>query len=358
MSLTNTNRTALISFYLDEEETTIFWLEKDLHETQVYKVQVGRQTVAAAAQKLQNIFSQGINCKHPEHTAGLDLIWLADLTKTLFEPLLNRLDKCQTLVIAPHRELHGLPLHLVPFDGNLLALTHAVSYVGNLSIYAMLINREATLSPDFTSPSVCISVPASEDREIFRQNFALVPKAFAGKTGGIFLKDTEATREIFLQKAGLSKNIYLSCHGVFDKEEALKSSLYLSDGKTLPSKGRDNDFTHALSVKDILSTEITSQLVVLDACMSGQQRIISGDESMGFPTAFFISGVSSVIASNWIVDQNCAKFFMTALLDRWSSDGTSLGEAMKAAFSRTRESFPHPFHWGAFSLFGNDRLKF
>lgn len=355
----NNNQTALISFYLDLDETIIFWLEKDLPGVNVYKIPVSRHEISKAAEKLQKLFSRDkINWERPHYTPDSDLLWLAPIAEAFFEPVAERLLNCQTLVIAPHGELHLLPIHLFPFRDKPLALTHSITYVANLSIYAMLISRYSRQEGlSFSTSSVCFSIPSIKDKENLYQNFELAPKAFAKKTGGLFLQDLNATQEAFSRYSALSKNLYLSCHGEFDENKSIESALYISDGETLPNNVKiNNNALHTLSVRDILNMKISSQLVILDACMSGQQHYSTGDEPMGFPTAFLISGVNSVIASNWMVHQNCAKFFMVSLLDNWSLDSMTLGEAMREAYAATREAFPHPFHWGVFSLFGNDRL--
>jgi CHAT domain-containing protein len=92
--------------------------------------------------------------------------------------------------------------------------------------------------------------------------------------------------------------------------------------------------------------------------MSGIQHLSPGDEPMGFPVALLLAGAGAVIASNWVVEQNCARDFILALLGQWSGGKVPLGSAMQSAWAVTRTQYPHPFHWAAFSLFGNDRLTF
>lgn len=350
--------TALISFYLGEDETLIFWLDSTSPVTRSERVAVGRAEIEDAAAKLREFFSKDqINCERPEHTT--DMAWLEPLGHKLLEPLQTWLGTCQSLVIAPHGDLHSLPLHLLaPAGGMPLGTTHSISYVANLSLYALLLSRYSTATENYSVPSLCLATAAREDTPEVQESFALSPRSYAAKTGGIFLEGLEATWGAFRKYAESAASIYLSCHGLFNENDSLRSSLLLSNGKSLPSQTETDRLFYELSVRDILRLRLRSRLVILDACMSGLQHFSPGDEPMGFSTAFLLSGSSAVIASNWSVEQGRARFFMEQLQDSWSSAGVTLGQAMRNAYTVTRSKYPHPYHWAGFSLIGNDRLLF
>ncbi|HEV7475422.1 MAG TPA: CHAT domain-containing protein [Pyrinomonadaceae bacterium] len=349
---------ALVSFYLAETETLIFWLDSNSPETKVARAAVGRVEIQAAAAALRKFFSkERINFERPEYTT--DMAWLNTLGSKLLEPLRSWLATCDGLVIAPHGELHALPIHLLALEGGSpLAVTHSISYVANLSLYALLLARNAGGRENFSVSSLCMATAAREDPEAVNESFAMTPRSFAVKTGGIFLQGVEATWAAFREYAESTGSIYLSCHGCFNEQDSLKSTLLLSDGVSLPSKTEPTSLLHGLSVQDILELRVRSRLVILDACMSGVEHFSPGDEPMGFSTAFLLSGADAVIASNWSVEQNRARFFMEELQRSWSSGTCTLGQAMKQAYTATRTNYPHPYHWGAFSLIGNDRLPF
>jgi hypothetical protein len=47
-----------------------------------------------------------------------------------------------------------------------------------------------------------------------------------------------------------------------------------------------------------------------------------------------------------------------ATIENWSTGIRPLRQAVRYAYAATRATYPHPFHWAAFSLFGNRRLLF
>ena len=372
------NQTALVGFFLDEDETLIFWLDSDSPQPAIERASIGRQEIAAAAEQLRDLFSpHRIHYRRPERTT--DLAWLRPIGQRLLQPLRERLAKRSALIVAPHAGLHLLPLHLLADEGGVpLGVTHSISYVANLSFYSLLLGRDHARQARPQLPSLCLSTAAREDDRLIHDSFAIAAKAFAERSGGIFRQGVDASYQLLKEQAGTADSLYLSCHGLFNGEDPLESSLFLSNGFDLPSKfarrpaaskrawqliGRSEreeteDFSLGLSVRDILNLRINSRLVVLDACLSGVQRFSAGDEPLGFPTAFLLAGASALIASNWVVEQNCGRDLMIALLDHWTTGEASLGEAMRQAYAETRAKYPHPFHWAAFSLFGNDRLRF
>jgi CHAT domain-containing protein len=347
----------LLSFHVNERETLVISADNSSVEPRVDPVTVTAAEITDAARQLRDLFSPvNINFRRPEQTT--DMAWLGPLGHTLLAPVVELLRRSSQLVVAPHFDLHSLPLHLLaPSGGEPLGTTHSVSYVPNLSMYAALLERGGADTTEFTTRSFCLATAAAEDSDRVSKDFLIAPRAFADATGGELRCGPEATRTEFRAHASKAAMVYLSCHGRFDVTDSLESSLLLSDGETLPSRVAKNDPSHALSVRDILGLNIHAPLVVLDACMSGMQHIAPGDEPMGFPTALLLAGAGAVIASTWTVEQNLARDFMLALLAKWSADG-SLGEAMHYAVTTIRSDYPHPFHWGVFSLVGNDRLLF
>ena len=351
-------KTALLGFHVSERETLVIWADDKSSEPAIERTAVTAEQIGDAARRLRDLFSpRNINFRRPEQTT--DMAWLAPLGQALLAPVSKRLQASSHLVVSPHAELHSLPAQLLaPAGGVPLGTTHSISYVPNFSLYTALLGRAEVEAARLTLPSLSLVTAAAEDSQRITEDFLIAPRAFAQATGGTLRQGLEATSKSFRTQAGSAAILYLSCHGRFDQMDSLKSCLLLSDGDKLPSRTVANDAGHELSVRDILGLSIRSPLVILDACMSGVQRIALGDEPMGFPTAFLLSGAGAVLASTWSVDQNLARDFMLALFAIWSTGGGSLGNAMRHAVVTTRKQYPHPFHWAAFSLFGNDRLLF
>lgn len=349
------NSAMLLSFHLGERDVFIISADGSSSEPQVDRVAGQAPAIAAAVERIHSLFSR-INYKRPERTT--DMAWLAPLGRALLAPVADRLRKSTHIVVAPHAALHSLPLHLLPQpEGHPLGITHSVCYAPNLSLYAALLERAGNAAPAFTTPSLCLAAADANDSAPVSDAFVIAPRDFARRTGGLFRHGLSASRDEFVTHARSAAVLYLSCHGQFEPDDSLMSSLLLSDGETLPSRRDGNSRNHSITVRDILDLNLRTKLVVLDACVSGKQHHGVGDEPMGFPTAFLLAGAGAVIASNWNVEQNFSRDFMLCLIGKWLGGGP-IGDAMKHAVTSVRQKYPHPFHWGAFSLVGNDRLLF
>jgi len=346
------DRTALLNFHVSGDGMHALWA--DASGCAVDKISVGQERLDAAAVRLRERFSR-FNPKRPERT---DISWFKPLGEELLGPLAGRLDHYDHLVIAPCAGLHALPLHaLAPPGKEPLGITHGISYTPNLSLYARLLAR-ARLSGGVDGGTACFATGAREDEPDVFEAFRELPAWFATTTGGRLLTGTQASVEAFHNLAPESSMVYLSCHGVFNAREPRFSELLLSRGEGLPSRLASKQRRRGMTVNDVVCLSLPAKLVVLDACVSGEQRLYPGDEPMGFPAAFLLAGVSCVIASNWNVEVASGRVFMGALLEEWTQPGHTLAESMRVAYAITRNRYAHPFQWGAFSIHGYGQLQF
>lgn len=95
-------------------------------------------------------------------------------------------------------------------------------------------------------------------------------------------------------------------------------------------------------------------LVVLSSCRSARGEEAPGREVTSLASAFNIAGASTVIASHWEVDDTAtAELF--SLFYRHLKAGVGRGEALRRARQEVARTYPHPYYWAGFSLFGSPR---
>lgn len=351
------NQVALLSFYLLENSTIIYWYDHSSMNPLVFDVPLKRSEIAKASSHLKKLFApENIHYKRPERTT--DLKFLKTIGDILLAPIAQYLDKCKNIVVSPHGELHDIPFHILSFGNNIpLGLTHQISYVPNISMYAGIVALKRDKIVLQESNIVSAAVYAKEDPLHVKEKFAATPRLFAEKLNGEFLEGSKASYFSLLSEKEIDI-LYLSCHGYYNSQNPLESFLLLSDGLDIPSKTQSSpgSFNNRLSVETILGKELPVSLIILDACMSGMQAITPGDEAIGFPSSFLLSGVQTIISTNWVVEQNSSDTFVSNLLKHWTENNCHISESMQEAYKCTYEEYPHPFHWAAFSLFGNNNL--
>ena len=108
---------------------------------------------------------------------------------------------------------------------------------------------------------------------------------------------------------------------------------------------------YMLTMKDIYSSGIDAQLVVLSCCHSGRGKV-KAEGVVGLTRA---AGARSVLASLWAVDDKATYYFMESFyrhLKSGESASASLQQAMKKM--RTIPKWSHPYYWASFFIVGDD----
>jgi CHAT domain-containing protein len=78
-------------------------------------------------------------------------------------------------------------------------------------------------------------------------------------------------------------------------------------------------------------------LVVLNGCQTGVPDIRAVNESLGLMTAFLVRGASSVLSTQWCVEDLCAAEMSLKFVEEVRLKGTSPATALKAAQRYVRE---------------------
>ncbi|BAY23825.1 TPR repeat-containing protein [Calothrix sp. NIES-2100] len=159
------------------------------------------------------------------------------------------------------------------------------------------------------------------------------------KTQAILGKD--ATKANILQRLSTVDVIHLATHGWADDYRGLGSWIALA-----PS-GNDDGL---LKAEEILDLKINAQLVVLSACETGQGKL-SGDGVIGLSRSLISAGVPSVLVSLWQVRDTPTQYLMVEFYKSLQTQPDK-ALALRQAMLKTKEKFPSPGDWAAFTLIG------
>jgi CHAT domain-containing protein len=131
--------------------------------------------------------------------------------------------------------------------------------------------------------------------------------------------------------------IHLACHGRFRADNPLFSALQLSDGW--------------LTVNDAAQLQLQCNLVTLSACETGINAAAPGDELLGLARGFLLAGTPALLMSLWAVDDRATAEFMQHFY-RHLQAGVGTAAALRQAQCQLLATYPHPFFWAPFILFG------
>jgi len=143
--------------------------------------------------------------------------------------------------------------------------------------------------------------------------------------------------------------IHYSGHAYFNPENPDESGLLLAG-------------QNVFIAQTIQRTLRGRPLIFLNACESGREMMVEGEvsytasETEGLASSFILGGALAIIGTMWpIFDEGAAQFASTFY--EYLLAGQSLGEAMRQARLRVRESRPHDVTWASFVLYGDPSLN-
>jgi len=166
---------------------------------------------------------------------------------------------------------------------------------------------------------------------------ANVPSA---RESGVFITPGGITvgSNVFIGKAPVEE--------VSINEKILQVSL--PGAIALAPSGDDSGF---LTAKEILDLQLNNtELVVLSACDTGRGKI-TGEGVVGLSRTFIATGVPSVVVSLWAVPDAPTSSLMIEFY-RQMQQGADKAQALRQAMLTTKQQYPHPRNWAAFTLIG------
>lgn len=127
--------------------------------------------------------------------------------------------------------------------------------------------------------------------------------------------------------------------------------------RALDHTGDENE--GVLTAEEVLTLDLSgADWVVLSACHSGVGESWSREGTLGMRRAFHLAGARTVIASEWAVEDEATREWMTALYDARATHAgaaAAMAEATRAvlALRRAAGRSTHPFYWAAFGASGD-----
>jgi len=255
----------------------------------------------------------------------------------LLKPLIQHI-KTSKLIIVSHGALHYLPFASLQNNGKFLIDQYSVSHLPSASLVKFFKEKEHQKdvkillfgNPDLGSPQFDLKYAEQEATTISRLYLHSI----------LYLRG-KATKNTFLKEASHYDYIHLATHGTFKIDSPLNSGIFLArDGKT-------DGF---LSVNELFSLNLNSDLVTLSACETGLGKVSNGDDVVGFTRGFLYAGTNAIVSSLWKVDDLATSFLMTEFYSNLKA--MSKREALRQAQLATKKKYESPYYWAAFQLTG------
>ncbi len=275
----------------------------------------------------------------------------------MYMNLINPVEKYLTghkIVIIPDEEIEWLPFDAFiknkpetgknDFEGlQFLLNDYIFSYGTSSSLFARG-KPFAGRSEFFSfSPSYEMSRDELNSLDGAIHEIEKVNRWFKGTT----YKGENATKSNFIEAMKHPAIFHLAMH---TRSDSLNSrySYMVFDSENGKDEGRMYNYEISLG-------RIKSPMVVLSACSSGTGTLYSGEGLMSLARSFILAGASSVVKTNWEINDESSSEIITQFY-YYLSKGKRKNEALRLAkldyLKKASPAFANPYYWAAYEVLG------
>lgn len=305
------------------------------------------------------------------------------LSHAVVEPLVRRLGNDRRCVLIPTGDLSGLPL--------LPAHPQAAALAGGAAVVGWAATAEARKTEVSSGPAgTLLIVPTARDLALgpamaarLRDDDRLATAVLAGrKAAAADILDALRTPRRLIVYWG---------HGAHDPDDHTRCGLVLDDGVLSPNRIIER------------VGDLAGAIVVLAACDGGRSVVSRRAEALGLPLAFIRLGAAAVVSAAWPVNEASTALLVDRLVANLAAGGTvsaalaasqrscadegvdekrkayaalihagyraaglvarvmklvrrgdDLEEKLRAA---SLDRWNRPYHWAAFSVYGNPNAR-
>jgi CHAT domain-containing protein len=345
-------QTVLVSWYVAGPKLIAFILAKNSSEPFCHRY----------PEPTLNLLVEELNSYFSVYTSNR-IAWISGL-----QEILNRLSRlleiqaladaiaqlapqADQLILVPHRFLHLLPLHCLPFGNPTTTLldqfSRGVRFAPSLQVLDVVQKR-----PQTPLQSLFALQNPTEDLLYTDLEVAEIQALFAPKA--TVLQRQEATKTAMAEQAAvLASNacLHFSCHGYFNFAKPELSALILAGSTIKPAPpdadpnrylaqrdGGALDLSQCLTLLDLFELDLRqARLVALSACETGLSELNSlSDEFVGLSSGFLYAGCNSVIGTLWTVNDLStgllmAEFYRLLKQQEQTQPSTDVALALKQA---------------------------
>jgi CHAT domain-containing protein len=253
-------------------------------------------------------------------------------------PLAAWTDPDDVIYLVPFGLLHDLPLHTLPIGGVPLLERNPVCYAPAAAVLRHTLRGGGPAAAPYGAAAVFGD--ARGDLPYAREEASAV----AGMLGTTAALGADVTRERMLRALRTADAVHVAGHGHLSTADGFASGIDLAGGDSLLAG-------------DLLGQRCSAQLAVLSGCDTGVSELRPGDEAVGFIRALLLSGVRSILASQWQVSDASTRDLLRRFHEAARDPAVPLAEALRQAARSVRADprYAHPYHWGSFTLVGSWR---
>jgi len=275
-----------------------------------------------------------------------------------------------TIILVPDGPLWDLPFQALEMNPDHPWLQeHALFQAPSLTALREIRNQRSA-ARSISGPALLALINPSITKQLRRKieqtrldtRLSVLPNAsaqvktlheiYGAPPASLILRGPDASEKRFREEASKSRIVYLFAHGVINNENPLRSYIVLS-----PTPGKTEDTDGLLEAGELMSIQLSADLVIFSGCETARGHIGRGEGMIGLSWAAFIAGASTVVVSQWRIPAASTELLMSEFHRALPAGGGSfktIAEALQYAALETRKKGKkHPLYWAGFVIVGD-----
>ncbi|MEX0986365.1 MAG: CHAT domain-containing protein, partial [Bacteroidales bacterium] len=233
--------------------------------------------------------------------SNLSVQTLKDAYSILIQPVEKELREVETIGIVPHKVLHLLPYQcLMDQQNHFLAEKKQLFYTPGLNTLSVMKKRSSVANNGILAMAIgdleIMGFTGLPGTSVEVENIARLNENLHTYFG------ESTTESVFKELADRYGHIHLATHGYMDQSQPLFSFVLFA-----PTNHDDG----LLTVNEIFTMSLNTELIVLSACQTGLGTFSEGDDMVGLSRAFLYAGSDNVMVSLWSVSDYQTAYLMT-----------------------------------------------
>jgi CHAT domain-containing protein/Tfp pilus assembly protein PilF len=304
----------------------------------------------------QNIGARGLGLvSRPNVVQNNQPESLQTLHQLLIEPIADALpaNPSERVIFIPQSELFLVPFAaLQDQKGNYLIDRHTILIAPSIQVLELTQKQRQQVETQNSSSPLIVGNPTMPAVVLVPGEPAVSLESLPGAETEAkeiatllnvqpLIRD-QATETMVKHQMSTAKLIHLATHGIIED-----LGFGIPGAIALTPSGKDDGL---LTADEIFDLPLQAELVVLSACNTGR-GYISGDGVIGLSRSFISAGTPSVLVSLWSVPDSPTAELMTQFYRNLQTQPDK-AQALRQAMLSTKEKYPNPIDWAAFTLIG------
>lgn len=260
----------------------------------------------------------------------------------LVRPILEWSQPNETVCLIPHGILHDLPLHTLKVGGQYLIERNPMMYAMSVSVLFHVLQR---VGSQVRTRAPHVAVFGDSRHNLPRSRTEAI--TIAQQMGVEPLLDVQVSRQAMLAVLHTMNVVHVAGHAEATLQAGLDGGLSLANGDKL-------------TAAELMVERLSADMLVLSGCETGLSEHRPNDELLGLVRALLYAGLSSLVVSQWRVNDASTEELLKAFYRyAYAKNQTAmtLAQALQQAILdvHAMAGWESPYHWGSFVLVGDWR---